>query len=193
VPTETEAIAGDVTKHLYIDEFEMAASEGGISDDVSRTISRTVRDAEMEGGFYIGETEITPVPNEGAGTVLMQIEPVPAGGQARLLLRLNEIVFKGRTLTELDSRVAHSKDIVANSLKEAVWHEIGHAKLIAGKSMSEIETLYAELKPLGMPNISLIAAEDGAEAIAEIEVLLRRGGDVPEDALKFYEMYMKRN
>jgi hypothetical protein len=193
VPTETEAIAGDVTKYLYIDEFEIAASEGGISDDVSRVISRTVRDAEREGGFYIGETEIMPIPNEGAGTVLMQIEPVPAGGRVRLLLRINEIAFKGRTLAELDSRIVHSRDIVANSLKEAVWHEIGHAKLIAGKSMSEIETLYAELKPLGMPNISLIAAEDGAEAIAEIEVLLRRGGDLPEDVLKFYETYMRRD
>jgi hypothetical protein len=125
--------------------------------------------------------------------ISMQIEPEPSWGPARLLLRLNEDVFKGRTLDELDARVASSKSIVANSLKEAVWHEIGHAKLIAGKSIKEIQELYAELKPLGLPEISFTAANDGAEAIAEIEVLRRRGDELTKEASDFYDKYVKRS
>ncbi|MDR1328603.1 MAG: hypothetical protein LBK23_03290 [Oscillospiraceae bacterium] len=123
--------------------------------------------------------------------MMMQIEPEPAGVQARLLLRLNETAFEGRSLAELDERFLRSKGIVANSLKEAVWHEIGHAKLINRKSIDDIAALYDELKPLGLPEISLTAGDDGAEAIAETEVLLRRGDAIPDAARKLYEQYMK--
>jgi SPP1 gp7 family putative phage head morphogenesis protein len=190
--TKTETIGGDTIKRLDVEGFEIAASDSGISDDVSSVISRTIRDAEAQGGFYISETEISPIPNEGSRTVMMQIEPIAAGPQVRLLLRLNEDAFKGRSLEEIDALFAHSKGTVADSLKEAVWHEIGHAKLITRKSAEDIQALYEDLKPLGLPEISLTAADDGAEAIAEIEVLLRRGDSVPETARKFYDKYMKR-
>jgi hypothetical protein len=178
---------------MNVDDFEIAASDAGITDEVMAEISRTVQSAEAEGGFYISEVEVVPIASEGTGTILMQIEPVPAGRKAQLLLRLNENAFNGRTLTELNAGVANSRYIVANSLKEAVWHEIGHAKLISGKSIDEIVSLYEELMPLGIPEISATAAADGAETIAEIEVLLRRGNELPQNALEFYNHYIKRS
>jgi hypothetical protein len=177
---------------MDVDDFKTVASGKGVADDVIREISRTVRDAEKEDGFYISRTEVLPIIGEGPGTVLMQIEPEPSGGSARLLFRLNADAFKGRTLTELNDKIAQSQSIVANSLKEAVWHEIGHAKLINRKRIDEIAALYDELKPLGRPEVSRMAAYDGAEAIAEIEVLLRRGDSVSEDTMNFYLKYMKR-
>jgi hypothetical protein len=188
----TKSAVGDIIWNMDVDDFKTVASGKGVADDVIREISRTVRDAEKEDGFYIGEVEVIPIPGKGVYTTLMEIEPVPLGRLPRLLLRMNEHAFAGRTLAELDDRVARSKNIVSNSLKEAVWHEIGHAKLINRKSIEEIQELYAELKPLGLPEISLIAGIDGAEAIAEIEVLLRRGESVSRDAMELYQKYMKR-
>jgi hypothetical protein len=178
---------------MDVDDFKTVASGKGVADDVIREISRTVRDAEKESGFYISRTEVAPIAGAGSRTVMMQIEPEPSGGPARLLLRLNEDVFKGRTLAELDARVASSRYSVANSLKEAVWHEIGHAKLINGKRIDEIVALYDELKPLGIEDISNIAALDGVETIAEIEVLRRRGDEISKEALDFYDKYVKRS
>ncbi len=47
------------------------------------------------------------------------------------------------------------------------------------------------IKDRGVSGISLIAEADGAECIAETEVLLFRGQEVPEDAMKLYTEYVK--
>ena len=43
----------------------------------------------------------------------------------------------------------------------------------------------------GVPGISDIAELDGAECIAETEVLLSRGESVPSEAMKLYRLYVK--
>lgn len=44
---------------------------------------------------------------------------------------------------------------------------------------------------MGVDGISDIAATDGAEAVAEIEVLLHRGEKLSDEAQKLYESVMK--
>ena len=75
--------------------------------------------------------------------------------------------------------------------EEALIHESGHAKLISGKRPERVEKLYEELKSKGVPGVSIIAEKDGAEVIAEVEVLLKRGETIPQEALELYKRYMK--
>lgn len=56
----------------------------------------------------------------------------------------------------------------------------------------DIEKCYSELKNRGIDGISPIALEDGAEALAEIEVLLSRGEFVNEEAKNLYNEYVRR-
>lgn len=44
-----------------------------------------------------------------------------------------------------------------------------------------------ELEKVHIDGISSIAYKDGAECIAEVEVLLFRGDEVPEEAMKLYK------
>lgn len=48
-----------------------------------------------------------------------------------------------------------------------------------------------QIKGLGVEGISRIAKNDGAECIAEVEVLLSRGETVPEEAMALYNKYVK--
>ena len=60
------------------------------------------------------------------------------------------------------------------------------------RSECPIERLYAELSSKGIDGISPLAFEDGAEALAEIEVLLNRGDDISQEAMDLYEQYIGR-
>jgi hypothetical protein len=119
-------------------------------------------------------------------------KPIPMGKAASVNFVLNVDAFKGKSLGEIDTRIANSRTTVAQSLEEAVWHEIEHVKLIKGLSLTEIEALYKELAPLGLEGISKSALADGDEAIAEIGVLLRRGEEISLEAKNLYEKYARR-
>lgn len=147
-----------------------------------------IKAQEEKNGFIISEISANSIPKTADGIPVLQIEPLPNG-----LLRLNlntDILTK--PLEEIDSMFVYSKNTVVNSLKEAIIHESGHAKSIFGKSVKEIEEFYKELKNIHIPNISKIAYRDGAECLAELEVLRERGEQISDEALKFYEKYMGR-
>lgn len=59
--------------------------------------------------------------------------------------------------------------------------------------MQEIKTLYKELKNAGLPGVSDIALADGAECLAELEVLRHRGTKVSDELAAFYKKYMGRD
>lgn len=77
-------------------------------------------------------------------------------------------------------------------MEEAVWHEGGHAKTIFGMKSEDVKKLYDELSEIHVEGISTIAYDDGAEALAELEVLRRRGVKVSKEMMKFYEKYIGR-
>ena len=95
-------------------------------------------------------------------------------------------------MSELDLMFRNYDDIVVNSLEEAIIHESGHAKSISGKTVEEIKSFYEELSNIHIKGVSTIAYNDGAECLAELEVLRSRRANVSEEAMKFYEKYMGR-
>ena len=64
--------------------------------------------------------------------------------------------------------------------------------MIFGKTSKEVKILYEKLSEIHIKGISFIAYNDGAEALAELEVLRKRGTQVSEEMKQFYEKYMRR-
>lgn len=60
-------------------------------------------------------------------------------------------------------------------------------------TIKQIKQLYKELADIHITGVSPIAKTDGAEALAEIEILLARKSSVPEVAMRFYKKYMRVN
>lgn len=108
------------------------------------------------------------------------------------LLRMNisTDVFSGASLDEINQRFANSDDTLAQNLHEAIVHERGHAKSMKGKSPSEVQRMHQEPEGVHISGISPYAYSDGAECVAEVEILLERGKFVPEEAMKLYKKYV---
>lgn len=70
-------------------------------------------------------------------------------------------------------------------------HEIGHAKTVYANRFKNISELYKKLEKMGVNHISKISLHDGAEAVAEIEVLLHRGEKISKEAQALYDKVMK--
>ena len=179
-------------KHLDIEDMLVISANKNISTEIINLIGGQIRQAELADGIYIDEVRIEPLSKKPGATPLMQIEPVPQGKQAGVFLILNQDVVSGTSLADLDERIRKTDWNIAQNLKEATIHEIGHVKLIWGRSIQEIHELYKELADKGIKEISAIAAEDGAEAIAEIEILLHRGEPLSEEAERLYSTYVRR-
>ena len=106
-------------------------------------------------------------------------------------ININSRILGGLTIKEADAMIANTKSNLPQSLKEAVIHECGHAKLIHGLSVEEVEKLYAALGNVHIEGISATAFSDGAECIAEVEVLLSRNAEVPKEAKALYDKYIR--
>lgn len=141
-------------------------------------------------GMFFNDVVIEKIADENGRKVLLQTEPYFGGQRALTRLKINETIFEDRSLEEINEQIKKSSDILANNLQEAVWHENGHAKTYFNKSFSEIENINKELEEIHYDGLSFIASLDGSELIAEIEVLLKRGEDVPDEALEIYSKYI---
>ena len=95
------------------------------------------------------------------------------------------------TLEQVNNIIAATDSNLPENLVEAIIHECGHAKAYKGKRPYEIEKMNNELADKGVPGISDIAEADGAECIAETEVLLFRKAKVPQAALDLYDKYIE--
>ena len=107
-------------------------------------------------------------------------------------LNVNSRLLSGLTVSEADAMIARTDSNLPKNIKEAIVHECGHAKLIHGLNSKEIKALYNELKNIHITGISPVAYSDGAECIAEIEVLLYRNEEVPQEAKSLYDKYVGR-
>lgn len=179
---------GGIIKSLDIDDMETATYGKNIETEVINHIHSTVKSLEEDGKFIYSEVFAGSIKPGENGIPLFQTEMLPNG-----LLRLNINTDKvaGKSLDELNQMIFNSKNTVCNSVKEALVHEAGHAKLISGKRPEKVEALYKELKGQGVKGISKTATNDGAESIAEIEVLIYRGDAVVPEGMKLYRKYMK--
>lgn len=178
-----------IIKSLDVDDYEVVTYGKGIKDEVNNTIIETMKQCENDGNFIISEISAASIPSTAVGTPALQIEPLSNG---LLQLNLNTDILSGRNLAEIDELFETTDSIVANSLKEAIIHESGHAISISGKTTKEIEEFFKELSDIHIKGISKIAYRDGAECLAELEVLRSRGIKASDEAMKFYEKYMRR-
>lgn len=180
-----------IIKNIDIDDMKAIAYGKDIDEQVIQIIYDSLKPGERTGDYYISEVSIKSIPSVN-GTVLLQIEPIDAGRRAMLRLNINRDAFAGKTVDELNEWIKSSKNTVIESIAEAAIHERGHAKTIAGLSIEKINELYRELSDKGVNGISKIAEKDGAEALAEIEVLLSRGEEVPTEAKDLYNRFIER-
>ncbi len=179
----------DIIKSIEIDDFKMIAEIKDIHPKVINNISEVIKDYEKRNEIYISQFNFNSFSSTETGVPLFQIEPI---ADKTLCLNVNNDILKGISLKEIDERILKSKKITPKNLKEAIVHECGHAKLLKGLTIKEIKELYAVLKDVHIDNISAIAFKDGAEALAEMEVLLYRGDTLSKEAQALYDKYMKR-
>lgn len=178
-----------IIKSIDVDDFELITYNKDVEQDVRDVIIDTMKRCENDNGFVISEVSDGIKSTSEHGVSVLQIEPLANG---LLKLNVNLDFLSGKTLEEIDSAFENSKNTVVNSLEDAVIHESGHAVSIKGKSVYEIDKLYEELSQIHKEGISKIAYDDGAECLAELEVLRSRGTSVSEDNASFYKKYMGR-
>ena len=182
-----------IIKNITVNDINSAIKmsktqiEKPILDVLSSVILKSQRDEKV----FIDNILFVNIPPTNAEKPLMQVYPVTIDNRTFYNIKVNKSVVQNTTLEELNNRIAQTSVNIAQSFEEAIIHEIGHLKLINGKSSAEIEVLYNTLSNKGTSGISMIAMEDGAECIAEVEVLLHRGSPVPQKALNLYNTYVK--
>ena len=176
-----------IIKNITIDDFEDAAVGKNIAPEILQVINDNCKDK----GMFFNEVVIEKIQDDETGhRVLLQTEPYFGGRQSLTRLKINENVFRGRTVEEIDEMIKRSKNTVANNLKEAVWHENGHAKIYYRKSLDDIEQINKKLDEIHEEGISALAARDGSELIAEMEILLKRGESISDKLMVIYNQYI---
>lgn len=179
---------GGIIKSIDIDDYEVIVYGKNISTEINELILNVIQLREENDGFFISKVNAGSIPGGRDGVPVLQIEPFGIG---LLQLNLNTDILSGRSLSEINEIFKNSEYSTVNTLEEALIHECGHAKLIKGMSIRDIENLYSKLKKIHIEGISRCAYSDGIECIAETEVLLSRGQKIPKDAMKLYNEYMK--
>lgn len=178
-----------IIKNIEVDDFEVVIYGKNIDAEVSKVIVDVMTKCETDGGFVISAISAKSISPSKVGTPVLQIEPLPNG---LLQLNLNTDKLSDRTLADINKMFFESKISVVDTLEEAIIHESGHAISIFGKNSKEVQDLYVTLSQVHIDGISFIAYKDGAEALAELEVLRSRGAKVSKEMQEFYEKYMGR-
>ena len=178
-----------LTKSLDADDFEMMGETKHIDKKIISTVIQTIKKYERAGGVYYNDFSFESLTDANGGKALFQ---TVVDNDYHVVFKANIDMIQGKTKEEIENLLVNNKGNVVESLEEAVIHENGHARSVYGLSYKEVESLYNEIKDAHIEGISKIAYNDGAEALAEIEVLLSRGEKIPEKALEFYNKYMNR-
>lgn len=181
---------GGIIKPITVDDVDDAVSGKDIDPAVTEIIKKYfVKNDSKQ--YYINEITVESIPKTESGTPVMQTVAWKQAGVYSTTLILNKTYLAGKSIKDIDKGLKNSDKNVAQNFEEAVIHEIGHAKTIYANRKRNLEALYEALMKMGVIGISQIALEDGAEAVAEIEVLLSRGEYVPPEAMELYEAVMK--
>lgn len=180
---------GGIIKSINVDDYDLIVSGKKIAPEVNDVILTTMKQCEKDGGFVISEISDKVEPSESGGTPVLQIVPMSNG---LLKLNVNVQYLSGKSLEEVNQAFVHTERNLAQSLEEAVIHESGHAISIKGKTAPEVDRFYQELKNQGKPGVSDIALSDGAELLAELEILRHRKTPVSKELSDFYEKYTGR-
>lgn len=178
-----------IIKPITVDDFELRTYGKNIEKEVEQAMLSEIRNLEKECGAVISDIRIEEIPSTPAGREAIKTEMLPNG---LLCIHFNKSVFSGQSMEELDTIFSGSPAILANNFSEAMIHESGHVKYMIGRRPSEIENIHNALSKVHIEGVSPYAFSDGAECIAETEILLSRGQAVPDEAIKLYNKYVIR-
>lgn len=185
-----KTIKNSTIKSLDADDFEMLAYGKNILQEVSDVIVNTIEEFENRGEMYIFEVHFGDFYDEDTGKPALFQVFQNAFGMTEM--NVNSRILGGKTINEIDEIISSVDVNIPKSLKEAVVHECGHAKAYFRKTPQQIAEMNDEIRNKGVGGISYIAERDGAECIAETEVLLYRKEAVPEAAMELYNEYVVR-
>lgn len=175
-----------IIKNIEISDIQTAAKGSTISKEVVQVVYDTLKKSNSQFVFDdVTVVKVDPV-------IIMQTDPVKKGTFFDTRLNLNENFLGGKTVEEINNKLKGTDFTVANTLEEAITHELYHAKLISGLNQAELEALYDELSNIHIKGISPTAWKDGSECIAETGVLFERGETekIPEDAKNLFNKYI---
>ena len=177
-----------IIKALTIDDFELRSYGKGIDGNVLETLWMEIRLCEKDGNFTYSDILFDSLGGNDKGTFALQTEMLPNG---LLRLNVNTEVFAGQSLMEINQRFSNTESILANNIHEALIHEKGHAKSMKGKLPFEVDDMHKKLRNIHISGINECAYSDGAECIAEVEILLDRKDFIPKEAINLYKEYVK--
>lgn len=177
-----------IIRSITVDDFELRSYGKNIDEDVLSELLSEIKQCEKSGNFVFSDILFDSLGGNEKGTFALQTEMLPNG---LIRLNVNTDVFSGRTLEEINERFAKTDSILANNLHEAMLHERGHAKLMKGRSASNVEKIHNSLENEHIEGISECAYSDGSECIAETEILLEKKIKVPDKARELYNKYVK--
>ncbi len=185
-PLEKSTESG-IVKSITVDNLKAAVNGGAIKEEVAVKIA-DVLEAHNASNLYNGA-----VVKKLGSKIVFQTDVQKVGTFFNAMFVLNEDMLGGKTIKEIDAIFKNANNTVADSLKDAVIHEIYHSKLIYGLNYAQLINLYDELNDIHIKGLSNIAYNDGAECIAETGVLIERGerSEIPAEALKLFERFIR--
>lgn len=178
-----------IIKAITIDDYELAASGSKVTQEVLDVLYDEIKQAEKSAGIVYSDVLFDSLGGNQSGTFALQTEMLPNG---LLRLNVNTDVFAGHSIKQLNQRFYDTETILANSIHDAMIHERGHAKYMKGKSPAEVSKLHNKLLEIHILGVSPLAYKDGAECIAEVEILLERKMPVPDTAMALYNKYVRK-
>lgn len=185
----TSAVRNGTIKSIDIDDFELMADINDVQPEVYEVIGSTIKAFEKQGGMYISEAHFGEFYDAATGKPALFQVFMNANGLVDI--NINSGYLAGKSVEDIDVAMATVERNLPRTLQEAVVHECGHAKAYYQKTAKEVAAMNEALLHRGVDGISAIASMDGAECIAEVEVLLFRGEPVPDEAIALYNRYVK--
>ncbi|MDD5947771.1 MAG: hypothetical protein PUC41_08275 [Oscillospiraceae bacterium] len=172
--------------NIRLDDIKTAVTGSPISKEVAEYIFSVLD--EQRDQFKFDSVRVLALDPK----IVMQTDPVQKGTFYDIVLNLNSNFLGGKTVEQLDKEIADSDVSVIKSLREAVIHEIYHARTFDGKNKGEIDAQHQSLNGRQILGISPTAMKNGFECIAESGVLFERGEieKIPEEARELLRLYL---
>jgi len=172
--------------NIRLDDIKAAVTESPITEEVAEAIFNVLD--EYKDQFKFDSVRVLSLDSK----IVMQTDPVQNGTFYDIVLNLNSSFLGGKSVEQLDNEIEDSDVSVIQSLREAVIHEIYHARTFYGKNKGEIDAQHEELEGLQILGISPTAMKNGFECIAESGVLLERGevNKIPDEAKELLRSYL---
>lgn len=174
-----------IVKSITVDNLKASVNGSAISEDVAVKIADVLKDHDASALFDRASVEKL------GDEIVFQTNAQKSGTFFDTVFVINEDVLGNKTVIEIDNMFKNAKNTVAESMEEAIIHEMYHSKLIHNLNYAQLESLYDELSEFHIDGLGKTAKIDGSECIAEVGVLFERGeiSKIPTDARNLFERF----